>query len=75
MQFSAYTARKIRFSQICLGQMWCKKVQKMRKVVNTAFAYQFYGVVNSRANAVITIFVIDLTVVCTFLHHICNESI
>jgi len=29
-----------------------------------------HGVVNSLANAVCTIFALDLTLVCTFLHHI-----
>ena len=47
----------------------------MAKIVNTAFASQLTWVVNSRANAVFTIFALDLIVVCTFLHHICTESI
>ena len=46
----------------------------MGKMVNTAFASQFtWGSKFSRANAVFTIFTLDLIVVCTFLHHICTE--
>ena len=42
-------------------------------MANQALAYPFTWVVNSLANAVFTISGLDLTLLRTFLHHICTE--
>ena len=68
------TARKSKFTEISSWQIWCKKVQTRRKLkakmVNTAFVYRFIW---GCKFVVFTIFAHDLTLVCTFLHHICTK--
>ena len=74
-----YTARKIRFTQIFSGQIWCKKSEKEQEIegkdgkYSTDLHTSLHGVIISLANAVCTIFALDLTLVCTFLHHICTK--